>query len=104
MELNLNNEEAKVNEDYYLKGNLESGIEGIVAKNNQLYNDIKSGTCRKHSRLTVLITKLVLRMVEDTSNTHNTMLMQLGKTVKKDESFMQFMELTILSLRVHFMR
>ena len=44
MELNLNNEEAKVNEDYYLKGNLESGIEGIVAKNNQIYNDIKSGT------------------------------------------------------------
>ena len=28
MELNLNNEEAKVNEDYYTKGILEAGMEG----------------------------------------------------------------------------
>ena len=44
MELNLNNEEARVNEDYYLKGNLEAGIDGILRKNDQLYNDVKSGT------------------------------------------------------------
>lgn len=44
MELNLNNEEAKVNEDYYLKGNLEAGIEGVVRKNDKLYNEVKSGT------------------------------------------------------------
>jgi hypothetical protein len=44
MELNLNNEEAKVNEDYYLKGILEAGIEGVVRKNDKLYNEVKSGT------------------------------------------------------------
>ncbi len=44
MELNLNNEEAKVNEDYFLKGNLEAGIEGVVRKNDKLYNEVKSGT------------------------------------------------------------
>jgi hypothetical protein len=44
MELNLNNEEAKVNEDYYLKGNLEAGIEGVLRKNDQLFNEVKSGT------------------------------------------------------------
>jgi len=44
MELNLNNEEAKVNEDYYLKGNLEAGIEGALLKNDKMFNEIKSGT------------------------------------------------------------
>lgn len=44
MELNLNNEEAKVNEDYYLKGILEAGIEGAVRHNDKLYNEVKSGT------------------------------------------------------------
>jgi hypothetical protein len=44
MELNLNNEEAKVNEDYYTKGNLEGGIEGVLIKNDKLYNEVKSGT------------------------------------------------------------
>jgi len=44
MELNLNNEEAKVNEDYFLKGNLEAGIEGVVRHNDKLYNEVKSGT------------------------------------------------------------
>ena len=44
MELNLNNEEAKVNEDYYLKGNLEAGIEGALIKNDKMFNEIKSGT------------------------------------------------------------
>jgi len=47
MELNLNNEEAKINEDYYLKGNLEAGVEAVVRKNDQLYNDIKSGTWKQ---------------------------------------------------------
>lgn len=44
MELNLNNEEAKINEDYYTKGNLEAGVEGVLRKNDQLYNEVKSGT------------------------------------------------------------
>jgi hypothetical protein len=44
MELNLNNEEAKVNEDYYTKGNLEAGVEGVLRRNDQLYNEVKSGT------------------------------------------------------------
>jgi uncharacterized protein (UPF0210 family) len=44
MELNLNNEEAKVNEDYYMKGNLEGGIEGALIKNDKMFNEVKSGT------------------------------------------------------------
>ena len=44
MELNLNNEEAKVNEDYYTKGVLEGGIEGVLIKNDKLFNEVKSGT------------------------------------------------------------
>lgn len=44
MELNLNNEEAKINEDYYLKGILESGVDGVLRKNDKLYNEVKSGT------------------------------------------------------------
>lgn len=44
MELNLNNEEAKINEDYYLKGNLEAGIEGTLLKNDKMFNEVKSGT------------------------------------------------------------
>lgn len=44
MELNLNNEEAKLNEDYYSKGILEGGIEGLLIKNNKMYNEVKSGT------------------------------------------------------------
>ena len=44
MGLNANNEEALVNEDYYLKGNLESGVEGVLAKNDKLFNEVKSGT------------------------------------------------------------
>ena len=42
MELNLNNEEAKINEDYYLRGNMEAGIEGVLIKNDQLFNEVKS--------------------------------------------------------------
>lgn len=44
MELNLNNEEAKVNEDYYTKGNLEGGIEGLLIRNDKMFNEVKSGT------------------------------------------------------------
>jgi uncharacterized protein (UPF0210 family) len=44
MELNLNNEEAKVNEDYYTKGNLAAGMEGALIKNNKMFNEVKSGT------------------------------------------------------------
>lgn len=44
MGLNANNEEAVVNEDYYLKGNHEAGVEMVLAKNNKLYNEVKSGT------------------------------------------------------------
>ena len=44
MELNLNNEEAKINEDYYLQGILESGVDGVLRKNDKLYNEVKSGT------------------------------------------------------------
>lgn len=44
MGLNANNEEAVVNEDYYLKGNMEAGVEGVLRKNDKLYNEVKSGT------------------------------------------------------------
>ena len=44
MGLNANNEEAVVNEDYYLKGNLAGGMEGALIKNNKMFNEVKSGT------------------------------------------------------------
>ena len=44
MELNLNNEETRINEDYYLKGVLEGGVDGVLRKNDKLYNEVKSGT------------------------------------------------------------
>jgi hypothetical protein len=44
MELNLNNEEAKVNEDYYTKGVLEAGVDGVFRQNDKLFNEVKSGT------------------------------------------------------------
>lgn len=40
----MENEELKVNEDYYLKGNLEAGVEGVFRKNDKLYEEVKSGT------------------------------------------------------------
>lgn len=40
----MENEELKVNEDYYLKGNLEAGVEGVFRKNDKLYQEVKSGT------------------------------------------------------------
>ena len=44
MELNLNNEEARVNEDYFTQGNLGAGIEGLLIKNDKMFNEVKSGT------------------------------------------------------------
>lgn len=44
MELNLNNEEARVNEDYYTSGILGGGVEGALIKNDKMFNQIKSGT------------------------------------------------------------
>ena len=44
MELNLNNEEAKIDESYYLGGNLAGGIEGLLIKNDKMFNEVKSGT------------------------------------------------------------
>ena len=44
MELNLNNEEGKVNEEYYTSGNLAGGIEGLLIKNDKMFNEVKSGT------------------------------------------------------------
>jgi len=34
----------EIQEDYYLKGNLEAGVEGVLRKNDKLYNEVKSGT------------------------------------------------------------
>jgi hypothetical protein len=44
MALDLNNEEAKVDEDYYTKGNLAAGMEGALIKNDKMFNEVKSGT------------------------------------------------------------
>jgi len=43
MELNLNNEEAKLDESYYTQGNMAGGIEGILIGNNKMYNEVRSG-------------------------------------------------------------
>jgi uncharacterized protein (UPF0210 family) len=44
MGLNANNEEAVVNEDYFTKGILEPMAEGVIRKNDKLFNELKSGT------------------------------------------------------------
>jgi len=44
MGLNANNEEALINEDYYTKGILEAGVDAVLRKNNNLFNEVKSGT------------------------------------------------------------
>jgi hypothetical protein len=44
MELNLNNEEAKVNEDYYTGGVLGGGVEGVFQHNDKLFNEVRSQT------------------------------------------------------------
>ena len=37
-------DDIQVNEDYYSKGILEGGIEGVLIKNDKLFNEVKSGT------------------------------------------------------------
>lgn len=37
-------EHVEVNEDYYLKGNLEAGVDGVFRQNDKLFNEVKSGT------------------------------------------------------------
>ena len=39
-----NDDDLVVNEDYYMKGNLESGVEAALRANDKLYNEVKSGT------------------------------------------------------------
>ena len=38
------NEDVKVNEEYYTKGILEGGIDGVFRHNDKLFNEVKSGT------------------------------------------------------------
>lgn len=42
--MNLDNEQAIIDEDYYTKGNLEAGIEGLLINNNKMFNEVKSKT------------------------------------------------------------
>jgi uncharacterized protein (UPF0210 family) len=37
-------DDIQVNEKYYSDGILEGGIEGVLAKNDKLFNEVKSGT------------------------------------------------------------
>ena len=37
-------ETDEVSEDYYLKGNLEAGFDGVFRQNDKLFNEVKSGT------------------------------------------------------------
>lgn len=39
-----NEDEVKVNEEYYTKGILEGGIDGVFRHNDKLFNEVKSGT------------------------------------------------------------
>ena len=39
----MENEETKVDESYFMQGNLSPAVEGALRKNNQLYNEVKSG-------------------------------------------------------------
>jgi hypothetical protein len=41
---NVMNDDIQINEDYYSKGILEGGIEGVLTKNDKLFNEVKSGT------------------------------------------------------------
>jgi hypothetical protein len=40
--MKMDDEEVKVNEKYYSEGILESGIEGVLRKNDKLFNEVKS--------------------------------------------------------------
>lgn len=44
MNLNLDNEEAKVDESYFTSGNLAGGLEGLLINNNKMFNEVKSKT------------------------------------------------------------
>jgi hypothetical protein len=37
-------ETPEVSEDYFMKGNLEGGIDGVFRANDKLFNEVKSGT------------------------------------------------------------
>ena len=37
-------ETDELSEDYYLKGNLEAGVDGVFRQNDKLFNEVKSGT------------------------------------------------------------
>jgi len=34
----------QVNEDYFMKGNLEAGVDGVFRQNDKFFNEVKSGT------------------------------------------------------------
>ena len=34
----------QISEDYFTKGNLEAGIDGVFRQNDKLFNEVKSGT------------------------------------------------------------
>jgi hypothetical protein len=44
MEKAMTDEDIKVNEEYYSKGILEGGIDGVFRHNDKLFNEVKSGT------------------------------------------------------------
>ena len=44
MALNMNDDDVKVNEEYYTNGILEAGIDGVFRHNDKLFNEVKSGT------------------------------------------------------------
>lgn len=39
-----NEDDVKINEEYYTKGILEGGIDGVFRHNDKLFNEVKSGT------------------------------------------------------------
>jgi hypothetical protein len=44
MEKAMKDEDIKVNEEYYSKGILEAGVDGVFRHNDKLFNDVKSKT------------------------------------------------------------
>ena len=40
----MDDEDVKINEEYYSKGILEGGIDGVFRHNDKLFNEVKSGT------------------------------------------------------------
>ena len=34
----------QINEEYFTKGNLEAGVDGVFRQNDKLFNEVKSGT------------------------------------------------------------